>query len=179
MGDLIVRQAISTDIAALMSLDHNYSTDHVWQMSAHNDNHELGITFREIRLPRPIRSEYPRNPEALADVWTNFDGLFVAERDEEKLAYISLIEGPAHSSGWIRDLVVGSKYRRQGIATRLIIVAYRWCVKRGLAQVFIEMPSKDVPAVRLVKKLNFAFAGYSDQYYADQGIALFFALNVR
>jgi GNAT superfamily N-acetyltransferase len=98
---------------------------------------------------------------------------------EEKLGYISLIEGPAHSSGWIRDLVVGPRHRRQGVATRLIIAAYQWCVDRNLGQVFVEMPSKDVPAVRLVKKLNFAFAGYSDQYYAEQEIALFFALNVR
>lgn len=179
MEDLTIRQAISTDISALISLDHNYSTDHVWQMAAHSENHELAVTFREIRLPRPIRSEYPRNPSALADKWTSFDGLFVAERDDEKLGYMSLIEGPAHASGWIRDLVVGPRHRRQGIATRLIIVAYQWCVKRNLAQVFIEMPSKDVPAVRLVKKLNFAFAGYSDQFYADQEIALFFALVVR
>jgi GNAT superfamily N-acetyltransferase len=179
MKDLIIRKAISTDIPSLMSLDHNYSTDHVWQMAAHNDDHEVGVTFREIRLPRPVRAEYPRDPGQLADDWTHFDGIFVAEVDEARLGYVSLLEGPAHATGWIRDLVVGQRFRRQGIATRFIAAAYRWCAKRGLDQIMIEMPSKDVPAVRLARKLNFAFAGYSDQYYADQEIALFFALNIR
>lgn len=179
MKELIIRKAISTDIPSLMSLDHNYSTDHVWQMAAHNEDHEVGVTFREIRLPRPMRAEYPRDPHQLADTWTLFDGIFVAELDEARLGYVSLMDGPAHDSGWIRDLVVGQRFRRQGIATRLIAASYRWCARRDLKQIIIEMPSKDVPAVRLVKKLNFAFAGYSDQYYADQEIALFFALDIR
>jgi GNAT superfamily N-acetyltransferase len=115
----------------------------------------------------------------LADDWTQFDGIYVAEKDEECLGYISLLEGPAHATGWIRDLVVGQRFRRQGIGTRLIAAAYRWSAGRNLGQIIIEMPSKDVPAVRLVQKLNFAFAGYSDQYYADQEIALFFALIIR
>ena len=41
------------------------------------------------------------------------------------------------------------------------------------------MQSKNNPAIRLAQKMGFAFAGYSDRYYRDQDIALFFCLELR
>jgi RimJ/RimL family protein N-acetyltransferase len=179
MEDLTIRQAISTDIHALASLDHNYSTEHVWQMSSNSAGQEVGVTFREVRLPRPMRANYPHNPKMLVDIWTHFAGLLIAEAGESKLGYISINEGPAPSSGWVRDLVVGQRHRRQGVATRLLQSACHWSSERGFTRIFIETQSKNVPAIRLVKKMNFVFAGYSDHYYPDQEIALFFAMDVR
>jgi ribosomal protein S18 acetylase RimI-like enzyme len=44
---------------------------------------------------------------------------------------------------------------------------------------FLDMQSKNYPAIRLAQKMGFVFSGYSDHYYPNQDIALFFSLDVR
>jgi ribosomal protein S18 acetylase RimI-like enzyme len=175
----LIRRANSGDIPALMNLDHGYSTDHVWQMSSDRGSDEVGVTFREVRLPRPMRVTYPRDPDRLADEWVLREALLIAEIESEPLGYVSLVHGPAVDSGWIIDLVVSLRCRRQGVATRLIQAAREWCREHGLTKMFIEMQSKNYPAIKLVKKLGFVFAGYSDHYYPEQDIALFFSLELH
>jgi len=175
----LIRRANSGDIPALMTLDHGYSTDHVWQMSSDRGSEEVGVTFREVRLPRPMRVTYPRDPDRLADEWVLREALLIAEIESEPLGYVSLVHGPAVDAGWIIDLVVSLRCRRQGVATRLIQAAREWCREHGLTKMFIEMQSKNYPAINLVKKLGFVFAGYSDHYYPEQDIALFFSLELH
>jgi len=38
----------------------------------------------------------------------------------------------------------------------------------------LEMQSKNYPAISLARKMGFVFSGYSDRYYPDREIALFF-----
>jgi len=174
-----LRQAISGDIPDLMAFDHDYSTDHVWQMALNTGSDEIGIVFRQVRLPRPMRVRYPRPAERLSDEWTRKAALLVAEGDGERLGYLALAQAPAHQAGWISDLVVSSRHRRQGIATALIGTARAWCRERGAESLFLEMQSKNFPAINLARKLGFSFAGYSDQYFPEQDIALFFRLGIR
>lgn len=176
MDHLIVRQAISSDIPDLVKLDHDYSSDHVWQMSFSRGPEEVGIVFREVRLPRPMRVTYPRDPQRLPDEWTRLGGLLVAEGSESRLGYLALALGPASGAGWVTDLVVGSLHRRQGVGTQLLTHAREWCRQRQLGTLFLEMQTKNFPAISLARKLGFAYAGYSDRYYTDQDIALFFSL---
>jgi len=178
MDHLTVRQAISSDIPDLLKLDHDYSSDHVWQMSFNRGPEEIGIVFRELRLPRPMRVTYPRDPQRLPDEWTRFAGLLVAEAGEARLGYLALTLGPAAGAGWVTDLVVGSLHRRQGVGTQLLTHAREWCRQRKLSALFLEMQSKNFPAIALARKLGFSYAGYSDRYYADQDIALFFTMGV-
>jgi ribosomal protein S18 acetylase RimI-like enzyme len=178
MDNLIVRQAISSDIPDLVKLDHDYSSDHVWQMSLNRGPDEVGVVFREVRLPRPMRVVYPRDPQRLPDEWTRLAGLLVAESGEARLGYLALALGPAAGAGWVTDLVVGTLHRRQGVGTQLLTHAREWCRQRRLHSLFLEMQSKNFPAVALARKLGFSYAGYSDRYYVDQDIALFFALGV-
>jgi ribosomal protein S18 acetylase RimI-like enzyme len=174
-----IRQAISSDITDLVALDHDYSTDHVWQMALNRSSDEISIAFRQVRLPRPMRVRYPRPAERLADDWTRKAAVLVAEAEGERLAYLSLVQAPADDAGWISDLVVSSRYRRQGIATALLGTARAWSRERGYHSLFIEMQSKNYPAISLTRKLGFGFAGYSDLYYPEQEIALFFQLGIR
>jgi ribosomal protein S18 acetylase RimI-like enzyme len=179
MEGVTIRPAISSDITDLMALDHDYSTDHVWQMSVSRGAEENGISFREVRLPRPMRVAYPRDPGRLADEWTRQAAMFVAEAGEARIGYLVLILGPATGAGWVTDIVVASRQRRQGVATRLLAAAREWCRQRSLTQMFLEMQSKNFPAISLARKLGFVFSGYSDRFYPDQDIAVFFALEVR
>lgn len=176
---LTIRSAVSTDIADLIDMDHSYSTDHVWQMSYTPEAEEVSVAFRQVRLPRPMRVEYPRDPDLLADEWTHKEVFLVAEQDGHPVAYLTLSETPALRSAWISDLVVEAAHRRQGIATHLINQVRGWCRERGLSRLFIEMQIKNYPAISLARKLGFVFSGYSDHHYLDQDIAIFFSLEIR
>ncbi|MGB2894998.1 MAG: GNAT family N-acetyltransferase [Anaerolineales bacterium] len=173
-----VRQAISSDIPGLISLDHGYSTDHVWQLSFHEQPSEIGTTLREVRLPRPMQVVYPRDPKRLADEWTHLEALLLVEVEEQLAGYLALSDGPAEGSGWITDVVVDLRFRRKGIASRLLAAGKEWCRIRDRRLLFMEMQTKNYPAICLARRTGFIYSGYSDLYYPDQDIALFFALEI-
>ncbi|MFQ5921255.1 MAG: GNAT family N-acetyltransferase [Anaerolineales bacterium] len=174
-----VRRAVSTDIPALMVMDHSYQTDHVWQMALSPSQSETSIAFREVRLPRLMRVEYPRDPSRLADEWTNSSEIFVAATDQTYLGYLIIESGTAPETGWVTDLVTDAPHRREGVATKLLATARRWCREQGLSRLTLEMQSKNYPSLSLARKLGFVLSGYHDKYYPDLDIALFFTLNLR
>jgi ribosomal protein S18 acetylase RimI-like enzyme len=178
MEGLEIRPAISSDIPDLIAFDHNYSTDHVWQMEFRSRPDEVASTFREVRLPRAMRVVYPRDPRRLADEWTHRSVILIAEHAESRRGYLAIVESTAEGAAWSTDLVVGLRDRRQGVATRLVGAAWDWCRQRGYRRLFLEMQSKNFPAIQLARKLGFEFAGYSDRYYPSEDIALFFCLDL-
>lgn len=176
MAQFVIRNAISSDIPLLTQLDHGYSTDHVWQMAVRREREEIAVSFREVRLPRTMRVTYPRDPQRLIDEWTLRSAIFIAEHDSQQIGYIAFIEGPAPKSAWVTDLIVGLPDRRQGVASQLLSAGIEWCKTRKLDLFFMEMQSKNYPAISLAKKMGLRFTGYSDIYFPDQDIALFFTL---
>ena len=56
----------------------------------------------------------------------------------------------------------------------LVQAGIRWCRDRGLHRIYMEMQSKNFPAISIAKKMGLSFAGFSDNYFPDQDIALFF-----
>jgi GNAT superfamily N-acetyltransferase len=179
MPEVVIRPAVSSDIHELLAFDHSYSTEHVWQMGTEDDPPGVGVTFREVRLPRPMRVTYPRNPQRLANEWTHCVAFLVADLDGARVGYLAMVEGPAPGSGWVTDFAVEKLHRRQGIGSRLLASACAWCNQQGMTRLFMEMQSKNVPAIRLAKKMGFIFAGFSDRYYLDQDIAIFFVHELR
>ncbi len=177
MKGLSIRNAISSDIPSLIALDHGYSTDHVWQMAMNRSPDEVGVTFRQVRLPRPMRVTYPRDPQRLADEWLRRSVLLVAENDGLLLGYLALVDSPAPRAAWITDLVVGLRHRRQGVATALLEAVSRWCREQEIERLILEMQSKNFPGICLSRKQGFVFAGYNDRYFPDQDIALIFLLE--
>ncbi len=175
--EFAIRPAISDDIPELIALDHSYNTDHVWQMSLSVADDQVEASFREIRLPRAMRVTYPRDPQRLSDHWTNFAGLLVVDNGERCVAYATLLEGTAPQAVWATDLVVDPRFRRQGLATRLVMAGRAWTQERGYQRLMLECQSKNFPAIALARKLRCAFAGYSDRYYPDEEIALFWELD--
>lgn len=174
-----MRPAVSSDVPVLVEMDHGYSTDHVWQMGYHPQGEEIQVAFREVRLPRPMRVAYPREPVRLIDEWTRAAALLVAESGSGLLGYLNLALGTAPDSAWVVDLVIDLPHRRQGVATGLLGMARRWCLEQGLGSLGLEMQSKNYPCIRLARKLGFALSGYHDRYYPSEDIALFFTLKLR
>jgi len=77
------------------------------------------------------------------------------------------------------DVVVREDNRGKGIGTALILAAQDWGMERNCRRAIVEMQSKNYPAIQLIRKLGYEFCGYSDQYYLNQDIALFFARMLR
>ena len=177
--DIQIRQTISSDIPKLVQMDHGSSTSHVWQLSLNRQVGEIAATFREVRLPRPMQISYPRDPERLPDEWTRYAALLLAERDETPVGYVVVNLAMSEQAGWVTDLVVDVRFRRQGVGSRLLRAAALWSRERGFQRLFMEMQSKNYPAITLAQQNGFQYAGYSDVYYRDQDIALFFVHELR
>jgi ribosomal protein S18 acetylase RimI-like enzyme len=167
------RPAISADIIRLIGMNHECNSDYVWQLNL--DKTATGITasLREVRLPRSIQVQYPHDYLSLADVWK--DGhMLVALHDGAPVGYVRFLEQATSESVWITDLVTAAEARRKGVALELARHVEDWAISRKNRQLFIEMSSKNHPAISLAKKLGFEFSGYNDHYYASQDVALFF-----
>ena len=179
MPEIQIRPAIASDIPALMAIDHNYSSDFVWQMEIQSEEAHVGVSFRQIRLPRSVRVEYPRLPKQLEQDWTGRAGLLVALLGEVPVGYISLMLNIAPVTAWATDLVVVRRVRRQGIGSALLLAAQEWGGTHDCRRMVLEMQPKNYPAIQIAQKLGFDFCGYNDRYYANHDIALFFAKGLR
>lgn len=179
MPEIEIRPAIAIDIPTLIAFDHNYTSDYVWQMEIRAEEEQVSVKFREIRLPRSVRVEYPRPATTLADEWTQRSGLLVALLDGEVIGYISLMLHIAPVATWVTDLVVILRLRRQGIGSALVLAAQEWGRQHHSHRIVMEMQPKNYSAIHLAQKLGFDFCGYNDRYYANHDIALFFAKPLR
>jgi len=179
MPAIQVRPVIFTDVSTLVAMDHTYTSDYVWQMDFHQEAGQVQVTFNERRLPRPVRVEYPRPAQYLADVWNKKPGVLVAAlTDGEPVGYVNLTDGLIPRATQITDLAVTTRMRRQGIGKALLLAAEDWAVHRGNFQLICEVQSKNHPAMSLIRKLGYEFCGYSDRFFPNQEIVLFFGKSV-
>ena len=108
MSAIQIRPVAAADLPRLMGLDHSITSEYVWQLELRRDSGQLTATFRDVRLPRPISLNYPKNQFSLADEWTRKAMMFAAVSENEPVGYLSLMENPA-SSAWVTDLVVAAE----------------------------------------------------------------------
>ena len=174
-----IRPATLGDLNACLLMDHNFVTDHVWQMTAHKAKSRTSVTFDTARLPRQMRVDYPRDLEQLVEHWQRGEGFFVAELDGAVRGYIDLIAQPWQQTGWVANIAIDRQYRRRKIGTSLILQARRWAKEQGLQTVLLEAATKNYPALCLYQKLGFQFCGFNDHYYVNRDIALFFVQTIR
>ncbi len=174
MPEIEIRPAGPADIPFLIAVDHDYSSDNVWQMEIQSEASQVGVFFRQVRLPRSVRVDYPRPVQSLAHDWMNRSGLLAAFLDGQAIAYISLMLNIAPATTWVTDLAVMRRLRRQGVGSALILSAQEWARQRQTYRMILEMQSKNYPAICMAQKLGFDFCGYNDRYYANHDIALFF-----
>ncbi len=175
MPEIQIKPAISSDIPFLMKMDHGCQTTHVWQMDWNNEPGQIQVSFREIRLPRVVRLEYPRPINTLPDTWLQRSLFLVAAMGEELVGYLTLQEDLDTKFAQIIDLVVTEKLRRQGVATGLLVAAQDWCRQRKLKRMVVAVQAKNHAGINLARKLGFDFCGFNDQYFANHDIAIFFS----
>lgn len=175
MSEIQVRPTIASDLSRLMGFDHSIMSDSVWQLEFRRETGQVTTAFREVRLPRSIQVAYPHNPFSLADDWVRRSMMYTALIDSDPVGYISLMERGIASTVWVTDLVVNPAHRRRGVANGLLASGQAWAESRAHRRLILEMPSKNLPAIRLAQKSGFEFCGYNDQYYLNKDVALFFA----
>lgn len=179
MPEVQIRSAIATDLPVLMAMDHSCQTDYVWQMDMQHEEDRFGAIFREIRLPRLVSILYPRTVSELSESWSRRSGILVADIGGQVVGYVRTNDAIIPGTAWLMDVVVALRFRRQGIASALVLAAQSWAVQRKNHRALLEMSSKNNPAIRLAQKLGYEFCGYNDQYYETQEIALFFGCSIR
>jgi ribosomal-protein-alanine N-acetyltransferase len=173
--EIQVRPASEVDLPVLMAFDHGSTSDRVWQLDLSREPRDLRVaaSFREVRLPRPVNLPYPRDPAGLPDVWARNALMFVAEAGIQPIGYGAATE-PHATQAWISDLVVVPRWRRRGVGSALLSALQHAAKGRGARNLFLEMQTKNYPAIRLAQKHGYDFCGYNDHYYSTQDIALFF-----
>jgi GNAT superfamily N-acetyltransferase len=179
MPQIQVRPALSADLAALTALDHSYSTDYVWQMDTREEAGAIAITFRNVRLPRPMRASVPHEASRLLEAWNKRVCFLVAEEAGHIQGYLNLTLSHIPGTGWIADFGVERRFRRMGVGTVLLAAALPWARDNHLQRIILETQSKNYPAICFAQKHGFVHCGYNDRYYPNQDVALFFGLNLK
>jgi ribosomal-protein-alanine N-acetyltransferase len=90
---------------------------------------------------------------------------WVAELDGQVIGF--LIGRPAADEFEILNLAVGKKFRRSGLATKLIHRAIETARSAGVAQIFIEVRASNLPGIALYTRLAFRVCGRRRNYYRD------------
>jgi ribosomal protein S18 acetylase RimI-like enzyme len=180
MPEIQVRPIRETDIDQIVAIEHDYVTDYVWQMDIRQDaQNEIAVKFRQVRLPRSVKTEYPRPFAQIAQDWKTRSGVLVASLQDVLIGYIAFMEGIAPRTTWATDLAVRRSDRRQGVGSALVLAAFAWASQHGSHRMVLEMQSKNHPAICLAQKLGFDFCGYNDRYFMNRDIAMFYAKSVR
>ena len=169
-----VRPARPRDLKLCAALDHSYTTDRVWQMEVRDEGGVVTSIFREAYLPREIQVDYPRQDQSLLAGWKRRDGFMVAVEEGVVHGYVALTAQDEHGIAWVGDLVVDRAWRRQGVGTMLLQAAVQWGRENDFCRLVAEVPTKNYPAIRFCQSRGLVFCGYSDRYWLNSDIALFF-----
>lgn len=178
MANIEILPLATQDLPYLERIDHSYHTDYVWQMEINSDIKEISIRFKEVKLPRSMRVSYPRDLDNFSERLQVCDLALVAHNDGEPVGYATVKTDNSQILGMVSDIAVLRRLRRQGIGSLLILAVQNWLAQKGYTQIQLEMQSKNYPAINLASKLGFEFCGFSDRYYSNQDIAIFFGRRV-
>ncbi len=185
MPEIEIRPPTSVEIPKLLDIDHDYVSDHVWQMEVQQESGQkpsdlmVEIIFRQLKLPRSVRVEYPRQPCELTNDWKDRSCLLVALLKGEVVGYTSMMLTIAPHTSWMTDLVIMRRIRRQGIGSALVLAGQDWARHKRCLRMVMEMQPKNFPAICLAQKLGYDLCGYNDHYFPNQDIALFFSKSLR
>ncbi len=175
----IIRSATEADLSHCRSFDPSFETEYVWQMDSHSQEGQIVISFRTVRLPRPMKVPYPRDVKQLNAGWNACDAMRVADDNRSAVGYAALAKRGAQSTAWVQDLIVTKTARRKGVGSSLLAGVVRWAREEQLAWITIEVQTKNYPAIQFCQRHGFAFCGYNDHYFANQDIAVFFVKAVH
>ncbi len=185
MPEIEIRPVTTADLPKILEIDHDYVSDHVWQMNVEKDTSastptpQVTVVFRQFQLPRSVHVAYPKSLSHLAHGFGKDVGFLAAVLVGEVVGYIQMRTSIAPVTTWATDLAVIRRHRRKGIGSGLVLAGQEWGRQQGSYRMVLEMQPKNFPAISLAQKLGFDLCGYNDRYYPNHDIALFFAKSIR
>ena len=89
----------------------------------------------------------------------------VAKIDGQVVGYIGMwfVMDECH----IMNVAVSSKYRRMGIASKLIKEMFKLCGNHGISYILLEVRANNIPAQKLYESLGFKKEGIRKGYYKN------------
>lgn len=174
-----VRTAEAADLSACSALDVSYETEYAWQMDVRDEDGAIAIGMRTVRLPRPMRVTYPRESAAITLDASQHGSFLVAETSGVVCGYIIMRYDVLHSTCWVTDLAVGRAWRRRKVGSMLLQDAYVRAQMKEFRRLTVETQTKNYPGICFLQKNGLTFSGFSDQYYPNHDIALFFTQNIH
>jgi len=180
MPEVEIRPIQKSDLPGLFTIELGCASPRVWQMDRVASDGALGATFREVRLPREARLNYPRSHQQIfAELDDPQQIILEALIDGQPVGFARLSTRVSPLTAWVKDLAVREKSRGKGIGTALLLAGLEWSMQQNLRRTVIEIQSKNYPAILLARKLGFEFSGFNDQFYTNQDIALFFTRSLK
>lgn len=146
-----------------------------------------GLEFRHwkfVDIPEVIRINRVCLPEnysrgTFLGLWREFPDLLFLSFDNSAHSAVGYViekmdEGTSFFGdkedvlrGHIFSLAVLPEYRRRGIASTLLALAFKASQERGGKEVFLEVRKSNIPAINLYKKFNMKIIDRVQGYYAD------------
>lgn len=175
MPEIEIRSVVPADIENLSVFEHGYHSVYVWQMGMDLSTDAMKTDFHRIRLPRQVFVPYPRVRDEIFQTLSDAEAFLVAVLHHRPVGYIKVQAEPTTKIAKVSDLVVSASFRRQGIASGLLLAAMDLISHRNFYALILEMQSKNDPAIAMAAKLGFKFSGFRDHYFPNNDLALFFS----
>ena len=127
------------------------------------------LSESNVNMVRQIEEECFAHPWSLDSIRVELDKegsfFFVAEDNGSPVGYIGF--NIVLDEGYIANVAVRHKYRRQGIAKKLIQTVIDTAINNDLAFVTLEVRPSNRNAVSLYKKYGFEEVGRRKNFYRD------------
>jgi ribosomal-protein-alanine N-acetyltransferase len=133
-------------------------------MSSADLEQVLAIDRMSFSMPWPASAyiyELDENPLSL--LWVAENGTADDEKQIVGMAVAWLILDEAH----IATLAVHPDYRGQGIARRLLAVALKEAILKGMKEATLEVRANNLAAQNLYRQFGFEIVGSRPRYYKD------------
>jgi ribosomal-protein-alanine N-acetyltransferase len=115
-------------------------------------------------MPWPVSAyNYELNENPLSLLWVAETGSPDHDRRIVGLVVIWLILDEAH----IATIAVHPDYRGQGIARRLVRVALKEAILKGMGEATLEVRANNLAAQNLYRRFGFEIVGQRPRYYRD------------
>lgn len=174
MPEIEIRPVVPGDIEKLTLIEHGYHSAFVWQMGMDLNPETLKTDFYRRRLPRQVFVAYPRGRDEVFGDLSKAEAFLTAVLDGQPVGYVKVQSEPAAKIARVSDLVVSAPFRRQGIASGLLLATLDLISHRKYSALILEMQSRNDPAIAMAGKLGFKFFGFRDHYFPNDDLALFF-----
>lgn len=174
MPEIEIRQIVPADVESLSLFEHGYHSNYVWQMKIDASTDLMKIDFQRIRLPRQVFVSYPRSRDEIFKDLNEVEAFLTATLAQHPVGYLKIMTDNSKNTARVSDLVISASFRRQGIASGLLLAAMDLISHRNYSALMLEIQSKNDPAIAMAGKLGFKYCGFRDHYFSNDDTALFF-----